>query len=171
MNRFKDLADNKGILFKGAYHMLNQKEASLIQDLKDQEKLCIQKYMRYADAAHDQELKDLFNTLKENEVNHYEALEALKKDDASMPNIKHLDATEYCPKGTYAKGDTSCEKEDDEYFCTDSISMEKYVASAYNNDLFQFASSTVRDVLNQIETDEQNHGEMIYKYKTVNGMA
>lgn len=151
--------------------MLNQKETSLIQDLQDQEKLCIQKYMRYAEQAHDEELKDLFNVLKENEVNHYEALEVLKKDDSTMPKINHLDATEYSPKGHYNKNETNCEKDDDAYLCTDSISMEKYVASAYNNDLFQFASSTVRDALNQIETDEQNHGEMIYKYKTVNGMA
>ena len=75
--------------------MLNQKEASLIQDLKEQEKLCIQKYMRYADAAHDQELKDLFNMLKENEVDHYEAKDAAKREareetGCELKNLKYL---------------------------------------------------------------------------------
>lgn len=88
--------------------MLNQKEASLIQDLKEQEKLCIQKYMRYADAAHDQELKDLFNMLKENEVNHYEALEALKKDAAKRE----------------AREETGCELKNLKYLCSQIHVME-----------------------------------------------
>ena len=45
------------------------------------------------------------------------------------------------------------------------------ISTSYNEDLFQFSSTAVRDTLNQIQTDEQNHGEMIYKYKTANGMA
>ena len=40
---------------------LTQKEESLIKDLQDQEKLCIDKYNYYAEAAKDQELKNLFN--------------------------------------------------------------------------------------------------------------
>ena len=150
---------------------LNQKEESLIKDLQDQEKLCIQKYTRYVEQAHDQELKNLFDTLRENEINHYEALVQLQDDETSKPNIKHIDAAHYCPKSTYTSSSNSREKEDDAYLCTDSISTEKFISTSYNNDLFQFSSTAVRDTLNQIQTDEQNHAEMIYKYKTANGMA
>ena len=150
---------------------LNQKEESLIKDLQEQEKLCIQKYTRYAEMAHDEELKNLFNTLRENEINHYKALQAIKDDDTTTPHIKHLNAAEYAPKGVHTKECNSREKEDDAYLCTDSIATEKFISTSYNEDLFQFASSAVRDTLNQIQTDEQNHGEMLYKYKTANGMA
>ncbi|MBE6023727.1 MAG: ferritin-like domain-containing protein [Cellulosilyticum sp.] len=150
---------------------LNQKEESLIKDLQEQEKLCIQKYTRYEQQAHDVELKNLFDTLRENEINHYEALEALKNNETEKPEINHLDAANYCPKSTYTKEMNNREKEDDAYFCTDSIATEKFISTSYNNDLFQFASTEVRDTLNQIQTDEQNHAEMIYKYKTANGMA
>ena len=150
---------------------LNQKEQSLIQDLQEQEKLCIQKYTRYVEQAHDQELKNLFDTLRENEINHYEALEQLKKDSTTQPDVKHLDAAKSCPKSTNTSESNSREKEDDAYLCTDSIATEKMISTSYNEDLFQFSSTAVRDTLNQIQTDEQNHGEMIYKYKTANGMA
>ena len=150
---------------------LNQKEQSLIQDLQEQEKLCIQKYTRYVEQAHDQELKNLFDTLRENEINHYKTLEQLKKDSTTQPDVEHLDAAKYCPKSTYTSESNSREKEDDAYLCTDSIATEKMISTSYNEDLFQFSSTAVRDTLNQIQTDEQNHGEMIYKYKTANGMA
>ena len=114
---------------------LNQKETSLIQDLQEQEKLCIQKYTRYEEQAHDQELKNLFDTLRQNEINHYEALEALKKDETASPTVKHLDAASYTPKSTYTSESNSREKEDDAYLCTDSISTEKFISTSYNNDL------------------------------------
>ena len=150
---------------------LNQKETSLIQDLQEQEKLCIQKYTRYAEMAHDEELENLFNTLRENEISHYKALEELKKNDSTVPSIQHLDATQYSPKGFHTASCHSKMKEDDAFLCTDSIATEKFVSTSYNEDLFQFASTSVRDALNQIQTDEQNHAEMIYKYKVANGMA
>jgi Mn-containing catalase len=63
------------------------------------------------------------------------------------------------------------EKEHDSFLCTDAIAMEKYVSSAYNFDLFQFGNSKLRKLLNDIETEEQNHAEMLYKYKKANMMA
>lgn len=40
--------------------MFNQKEMSLLQDLKKSEQLCIEKYTQYADKACSTELKNLF---------------------------------------------------------------------------------------------------------------
>ena len=40
-----------------------------------------------------------------------------------------------------------------------------------NSNVFVFGDSGVRKLLADIQVEEQNHAEMLYKYKTVNGMA
>ncbi len=45
------------------------------------------------------------------------------------------------------------------------------VSSDYNTNVFQFGNSEVRKLLNHIQTEEQEHAEMIYKYKQANSMA
>ena len=49
---------------------LTQKETTLLSDLKSQEQICIEKYGKYSEAAHDPELKTLFTSLKSNEQKH-----------------------------------------------------------------------------------------------------
>lgn len=148
---------------------LNQKERELITELKTQEQLCVQKYDFYANQAKDPELKKLFKKILKLEQNHYDMLDALTT--GTMPIIKSRKpvAVKYEPQATYTGDSTN--KEFDKFLCTDIIATEKYVATAYNNDLFYFASPEVRNVLNAIMTDEQNHAEMIWKYKTVNKMV
>ena len=148
---------------------LNQKESQLITELKNQEQLCVQKYDFYAKQAKDPELKKLFKKILKMEQAHYDMLDALTK--GTMPTIKNRKpgSVKYEPKGTYT-GDSTA-KAFDKFLCTDIIATEKYVAIAYNNDLFYFASPEVRNVLNAIMTDEQNHAEMIWLYKTANKMA
>ena len=41
----------------------------------------------------------------------------------------------------------------------------------YEPDVFNFADTAIRKILADIQIEEQNHAEMLYKYKTVNGMA
>ena len=53
---------------------LTQKETTLLQDLKSQEQLCIEKYNKYAALAHDPELKNLFSTREKNEQKHLDTL-------------------------------------------------------------------------------------------------
>ena len=148
---------------------LNQKETQLVTELKTQEQLCIQKYDFYAKQAKDPELKSLFKKLSKYEQNHFSMLESLL--GGTMPQIRTKTplAVKYEPKGTHS-GDQNA-KEFDKFLCTDIIATEKYVATAYNDDLFYFASPEVRNVLNAIMTDEQNHAEMIWKYKVANKMA
>ena len=56
------------------------------------------------------------------------------------------------------------------YQPTDCIGTEKLVSGTYNDDVFAFGDSGVRKLLADIQIEEQNHAEMLYKYKTVNGM-
>ena len=45
------------------------------------------------------------------------------------------------------------------------------VSSEYNSNVFKFGDSDMRKLLADIQIEEQNHAEMLYKYKQVNGMA
>ena len=65
---------------------LTQKETTLLNDLKSQEQLCIEKYNKYSQMAHDPELKNLFSTLSQNEQKHFDTLnQILQGQEVSMP--------------------------------------------------------------------------------------
>ena len=63
------------------------------------------------------------------------------------------------------------DKKNDNFLATDSIGSDKMVSGTYNTDVFAFANTALRKLLADIQIEEQNHAEMIYKYKTANGMA
>ncbi len=148
---------------------LNQQEKMFLNDLRTQEEMCVEKYKFYSGEAKDAELKQLFRTIQKQEKAHYDALGEML--EGRTPQLSRSAGSEdYQPKATYKATDTPAKKHDC-FLCTDSITTEKYVSSAYNNDLFRFASPDIRATLNDIQTDEQNHAELIYKYKTVNSMT
>lgn len=150
---------------------LTQQEKMFLTNLRTQEEMCVDKYKFYAGQARDEELKQLFNRIGKSEKRHYDALGDIM--DGRLPSVDAQDtaADTYEPQATYGKGGRAADKKHDAFLCTDSITTEKYVASAYNNDLFHFASPELRGVLNSIQTEEQNHAELIYKYKTANDMC
>ena len=51
------------------------------------------------------------------------------------------------------------------------IGTEKLVSGEYKSDVFVFGNSDIRKLLADIQIEEQNHAEMLWKYKTANGMA
>ncbi len=54
--------------------------------------------------------------------------------------------------------------------CTDLLATEKYVSSTYDTAIFEFRDPNIRNVLNHIQKEEQQHGETIYKYMESKGM-
>ena len=44
------------------------------------------------------------------------------------------------------------------------------VSGEYNTHVFMFGDSDLRKLMADIQVEEQNHAEMLYKYKTANGM-
>lgn len=150
--------------------ILTEKQKSLVQDLQDQEQLCIQKYEHGGEQARDRELKQLFQNIQESEQEHYNSLSQLLTGTCPSLNSNLNMANDYNPNPTYTGSFNQEDKEFDKFLCGDCIATEKYVSSAYNNDLFQFAETDVRRLFNDIQTEEQQHAEMIYKYKTVNNM-
>lgn len=152
---------------------LSEKERFLIQDLQDQEKLCIEKYTVSENMAKDTVLKNLFSSIRQAEQKHYDSLGQVLGGNVPSVGLNSGGdfVNNYNPTPTYVGSANQADKDNDSFLCTDAITVEKYVSSAYNNDLFQFGNSEVRKLLNDIQTEEQGHAEKIYKYKVVNGMV
>lgn len=150
---------------------LTEQENNVIKDLQTQEKTCVEKYRFYEQSANDTRLKELFHRIGNEEQEHFDSLGQVLRGD--VPNVASAKSgmEGYRPEVTYSAGDTSEAKRHDQFLCTDCIATEKLVSSTYNDDLFRFNATNVRKLLNHIQTEEQNHAEMIYKYKTTNGMA
>ena len=150
---------------------LNQKEQAAIKDLQTQEQNCIDKYTNYASSAKDPVLRELFNTLKKNEEEHYQSLGQVLNGQVPSCDCNDDQGKNYCPKATYSAGDNSDDKNHDCFLATDSIATEKLISGEYNSDVFVCGESDVRKLLADIQIEEQNHAEMIYKYKQANGMS
>ena len=151
--------------------VLTEKETTAIQDLQTQEQSCIKKYDRYSKEAHDQVLRDLFTELKGEEQRHYDTLGQVLTGKVPSCNCNDTEGRDYNPKATYDQMTNSEEKKEDCFLATDCIGTEKLVSGEYNSNVFVFGDSDVRKILADIQIEEQNHAEMLYKYKTVNGMA
>lgn len=151
--------------------ILKEKEKTAIQDLQSQEKTCIEKYSKYANEARDPELKKLFQTLAGKEQQHYDSLSQVLSGTVPDSDCNSSDGENYSPKATYDAMTNSEDKKDDCFLATDCIAMEKLVSSEYNTDVFVFGNSKLRKLLADIQVEEQNHAEMLWKYKTANGMA
>lgn len=149
--------------------VLTQKESTFLQDLKAQEQLCIEKYGKYAEMAHDTELKNLFTQLKGNEQKHLDTIcQMMQGTEVAMPP-QTPSATQsklQCKPSTVSEAD----KQNDAYLCKDALSMEKHVSGVYNTGIFEFKSPVMRDTLAHIQKEEQNHGEMLYNYLNCNNM-
>ncbi len=146
---------------------LTQKEKDLLKDLADGEKLCRDKYAKYAADAKDPQLKNLFSELSKIEGSHYNIITGMQAGDvpANMTgNPLNLTFTQ-----NYNCTNTP-DKETDAYYCSDVLSMEKHISGLYDTCVFEFEAEDARHALSSIQKDEQNHGKLIYDYMKTNCM-
>ncbi len=151
--------------------VLKEKERAAIEDLQSQEKTCIEKYAKYAEQAKDPVLKDLFRTLQQEEQMHYQSLGQVLNGTVPDSDCNDSDGANYNPTASYDAMSNSEDKQFDCFLATDCIGTEKLVSSEYNTDVFVFNNSKLRKLLADIQIEEQNHAEMLWKYKAANGMA
>lgn len=150
--------------------VLTQKETAALKDLQTQEQSCIEKYTRYSQEANDPQLKDLFHHISQEEQNHYNSLGQVLNGTVPQVDCNDTQGRIYQPKAHYSANDNSPEMKNDTFLVTDCIGTEKLVSGEYNNDVFIFGDSDIRKLLADIQIEEQNHAEMLWKYKTVNSM-
>ncbi len=146
---------------------LTQKETTLLQDLKSQEKLCYDKYSKYSQSAHAEELKSLFGEIAAAEKSHYDTVCSILQ--GSVPHMPSgLNATnKFCCKVDYPNEAT---KSADQFLVSDMLAMEKHVSSLYDTSVFEFSDPQARRALNHIQSEEQQHGEKLYAYMSQNSM-
>ena len=147
---------------------LTQKETSLLKDLRAQEQLCIEKYAKYASDACDCQLKNLFTQIGQNETRHLQTIDQICS--GTVPQMNASGGSQNQQQNIQVSNCSAQDKHKDKYLCADALAMEKHVSSEYNTCIFEFSDVGVRNALNHIQKEEQEHGEQLYKYMSVNGM-
>lgn len=148
---------------------LTQKETTLLKDLKGQEKLCVEKYTKYASSALDPQLKELFTSIANTEQQHLNTLTQIESGTAPDTSSGSRQSVKTTFTSNYGMGDTP-DKQADCYLCSDLLADEKHVSGLYNTCIFEFSDTAVRDALNHIQKEEQQHGKAIYEYMSTNNM-
>ncbi len=147
---------------------LTQKETDLLKDLKSQEQLCIEKYTKYRSDACDPALKTLFGDILSAEQSHLQTVNEILSGHVVTTNTAPSAASK-----TYNGAPSSCsaeQKQSDGYLCRDALAMEKHVSGVYDVSIFEFSNPALRDTLAHIQKEEQNHGQQLYTYMSVNGL-
>ena len=148
---------------------LTQKETDLLKDLKGQEKLCVEKYTKYASVALDPQLKELFTSIANVEQQHLNTISQIESGNMPNANSGASQGVNGNFSSNYGMGDTP-DKQADCYLCSDLLADEKHVSSLYNTCIFEFKAPQLRDTLNHIQKEEQQHGKLIYDYMSANNM-
>ncbi|HAA24925.1 MAG TPA: spore coat protein [Ruminiclostridium sp.] len=152
---------------------LTAKERYLLEDQKRHEEICIQKYSNYADMASDQQLKDIFNQNAQMEQQHLNTINQLLGGQIPSTNQQSGGSSQQQQqqqKSFMPQSGTQNYQNSDKDLCTDMLMTEKYVSDAYNTAIFEFKDPQIRNVLNHIQKEEQQHGEAIFNYMNSKGM-
>lgn len=146
-------------------HHLTQKEEMLLQDQKSHEEICIAKYREYANQVSDPKLKQLLNNYAKEEEQHLDTINQM------------LQSHSFQVQGQGQRGSdmtlTSASQQSnqqDKVLLEDLLMTEKYVSDTYNTAVFEFKDSNMRQALNHIQSEEQQHGEGLFNYMNNNGM-
>lgn len=158
--------------------VLSQKENMLLEDLKSQEKLCVEKYNQYASDACDGQLKNLFSQIGQTEQGHLNTIEQIISGTVPSMNSGSNSSNTSSSSGqqtsstqsSSSSSSNSTNQQRDQFLCSDILSTEKHVSSTYNTCIFEFKDDQVRNTLNHIQKEEQEHGKKIYDYMSSHGM-
>ncbi|BAQ15032.1 hypothetical protein CBB2_2922 [Clostridium botulinum] len=153
---------------------LTQKEQLLLQDQKSHEELCIKKYTNYANQSKDPQLKQIFLNNAQEEQEHLNSINQLLSGQIpnvnSQQNNQQQNNQQQQNSQIQSNTGTGLATTNDADLCTDLLATEKYVSSTYDTAIFEFRDPNIRNVLNHIQKEEQQHGEAIYKYMESKGM-
>ncbi len=151
--------------------ILTQKETSLLEDIKSQEQLCVEKYEKCEREAKDPQLKSLFSSISATERQHLDTINKIL--GGTVPDMQQGGCSSKEPDSfqtTYGADSNQQDKEHDKFLCSDTLATEKHVSSVYNTSVFEFKNEDVRHALYHIQGEEQHHGKIIYDYMNTNGM-
>jgi spore coat protein CotF len=164
---------------------LTQKEQQLLSDQLNHEKVCIEKYNNYAQQVEDPQLRQMFGQYASEEQNHYDTVsQLLSGQQVSMSTSAGQGGQQGQPQrqrqgerqgweGAGLQGDVSgagMTNQEDATILGDMLMTEKFVSGTYDTAIFESANSDVRQALQHIQKEEQQHGEGIFNYMSQHGM-
>lgn len=150
---------------------LSAKERMLMQDQKSHEQLCIQKYQNCSNQAQDPQLKQLFNSLAQKEQEHLNSINQILS--GQVPSVQQTPQQNQQQAGQQMQQNQmqgGMANQNDALLCNDMLATEKYVSNSYDTTIFECTDTNVRQVLNHIQKEEQEHGEQLFNYMQSNGM-
>lgn len=145
---------------------LTQKERMLLEDGKKQEDLCVKKYQSYTNQVQDLQLKNLLTEIAGEEQHHFDMINQMLQ--GMQPNMAHKPSNSTTEAKTTFQGPSGNTK--DQILLEDLLSTEKYVSGFYDTAVFEAADPNVRQALQHIQKDEQDHGEKLFNYMNSHGM-
>lgn len=147
-----------------------QKEKMLLMDQKTHEETCVDKYAKYANEAQDPQLKQLFTSYSAKEQEHLNTINQIL--NGQVPSVGGGQSQSQMTSGQGQQTSTvqGNYNQADAKLCKDMLMTEKYVSGAYNTAIFEFRDTNIRQVLNHIQKEEQEHGEGIFNYMQSQGM-
>jgi len=169
----------------GGVHMnikLTQKERMLLQDQKSHEELCVKKYTEAANKAQDPQLKQIFQKIGQHEQQHLNTINQIL--GGQVPQMNSGQQSQSQGQGNQQSGSQSNQgmkmmqsggtpasyNQKDKELCDDLLMTEKYVSGTYDITIFECVDCNLRDTLNHIQKEEQQHGEEIFNYMYNQGM-
>jgi spore coat protein CotF len=155
-------------------HTLTQKERMLLEDQKKHEEICIQKYQTYAAQVQDPQLKQLLGNYANQEQQHLDSINQMLS--GQIPSTTQgqsgqgQQGQQSSPTTTGGTMSKAAANQNDAMLLNDLLMTEKYVSGSYDTAIFEFTNSQMRQALNHIQKEEQQHGEGIYNYMNAHGM-
>lgn len=154
---------------------LSQKERMFLEELKSQEDICIKKYNDYASQTTCPQLKQIFQNHAQKEQQHFDSLTQIS--NGQVPNVQQASSSKpsFQQPSQWAANQNmpdnqTIDMQKNSYLCHDLLSAEKYVSGSYDTAIFEFRDTNIRQVLNHIQSEEQQHGEDLFNYMYSKGM-
>jgi spore coat protein CotF len=147
-----------------------QKERALLQDQKGHEQICVDKYNAYSNQAQNPQLKRMFKTFAGQEQQHLNTINQMLAGQAPNMGQQGQQAQQPGMQAAQPGAAAGMNSQNDAAICTDMLMTEKYVSGAYDTAIFEFKDANVRQALNHIQKEEQQHGEGIFNFMQGNGM-
>ena len=151
---------------------LTQKERMLLEDQKQHEEMCVKKYNDASKQADDPELKQLFANYAGQEQQHLNTVNQILNGQMPSTQQGQQQGQQKQQQGQQQQasaGSQNSASQKDADLCNDMLMVEKYVSGAYNTTIFECTDSQVRQTLNHIQKEEQQHGEGIFNYMQKKG--
>ncbi len=164
-------------------NQLTQKERMLLQDEKAHEEICIQKYGSYAVQVQDQQLRQMFDKHRSDEVQHHQTLTNILGQGGQSAGGQAAGGQAQSGQGSPSGGAAfqwnaanvgqagQAGVNQDVMLCKDLVVTETFVSGAYDTAIFQVTDPQIRQTLEHIQKDEHQHGADLSGYLKQQGIS